>query len=206
MVRNKSIATKILDGWQVGRRWGSELWHIHSWTQDAALVAKAHRKKLEVGLRTQLAAAKEVLTSEYKLCCLAFPESHVEQHWDEVEISDKSTFSSADGEPLLAYRPQTMLRVLQLSVNVDLHKQLSCVCLLLVLDAWWRGWTTLSYRRAPRCLQHKQILKIIMMPFVKPLYPNAVTQFQDHTSIRDSHHWSWVLDVNHTENMLNEVN
>jgi transposase-like protein len=115
---------------QVGRRKGTGFWRISSPAEDDALVAEAERNPFfsgrdlkaatgfpgqkstiisrlkTAGLRAQHAAVKELLTDEHKLDRFAFAESNVTRKWDRVIFTDKSTFSSANDEPVSVYRPQ----------------------------------------------------------------------------------------------------
>ena len=75
----------------------------------------------EAGLRAQHTAVKELLTDKHKLYHLAFAENNVDHKWDTPIFSDVSTFSAANDR-------QTSGKALQLSVNVSLHTQWSCVC------------------------------------------------------------------------------
>jgi hypothetical protein len=58
------------------------------------------------GLRAWHAALKELLTYEHKLYRLVFVKSNVDSKWVRVIFTDESTFTSANDEPVLVYRPQ----------------------------------------------------------------------------------------------------
>jgi len=57
-------------------------------------------------VKARLAATKELLTDEHKLCRLAFAESNVDRKWDRVIFTDKSKFTSENDGPVSVYRPQ----------------------------------------------------------------------------------------------------
>jgi hypothetical protein len=139
----------------------------------------------EAGLRAQHAAVKAVLTNEHQLYRLAFAESSVDHQWDRIIFSDKSTFSSANDGPALVYRPWGECYNSQYISTSTRSGRVSVHC--------W-GW--ISHEEAGilhrieehlEGLQYKHILKHVMVPSVRVLYPDGVIQFQqDHSSIHDS--------------------
>ena len=74
---------------------------------------------------------KELLNDEHKIYCLAFAESNVDCKWDRVIFSDESTFNSANGGPVLVYRPRGERYNFQ---YMYLQMRWSFVCSLLGLD------------------------------------------------------------------------
>jgi hypothetical protein len=194
---------------QVGRRRGNGLWSVSSPAQDAALVAEAQRNPFsnarelkaatnfpgqkstvisrlkEAGLRARHAAVKAVLTDVHQSYRLVFAESSVDRQWDRFIFSDESTFSSANDEPVLDYRPRGERYNCQYVSTFTSSGRVSVHC--------W-GW--ISHKGAGilhrieehlHGLQYKHISKHVMVPSVRVLYPDGVIQFQqDHSSINDS--------------------
>jgi hypothetical protein len=139
----------------------------------------------EAGLTARHAAVKAVLTDEHQLYHLAFAESSVDRQWDRFIFSDGSTFSSANDWPALVYRPRGERYNSQYVSTSTRSGHVSVHC--------W-GW--ISHKEAgilhrieehPEDLQYKHILKHVMVPSVRVLYPDGVIQFQqDHSSIHVS--------------------
>jgi hypothetical protein len=128
---------------------------------------------------------KAVLTDERKLYYPAFSESSVNRQWDRFIFWDNSTFSFAVDGPVSVYRPRGKFYNSHY-VLTSTHAHLSVHC--------W-GW--ISHKGAgilhpieehPDGLQYKHILKHVMVPSVRVLYPDGLIQYQqDHSSVNDSH-------------------
>jgi hypothetical protein len=108
----------------------------------------------------------------------------VDRQWDRVIFSDESTFSLANDGFLLLYRPQGE-RYNSQYVSTSTHSgRVSVHC--------W-GW--ISHEGAGTLhrieehlegVQYKHILKYVMVPSVRVLYPDGEIPFQqDHSSIHD---------------------
>jgi hypothetical protein len=185
------------------------LWRVFSPARDAALVSEtpknpfANARELkaatnfpgqkstvisrlkEAGLTARHAAVKAVLTDEHQLYRLAFAESSVDRQWDRVIFSDESTFSSANDWPALDYRPGGERYNSQYVSTSTRSGRVSVRC--------W-GWISHEgsgifhhIEQHLEDLRYKHILKHVMVPSVRVLYPDGVIQFQqDHSSIHDS--------------------
>jgi hypothetical protein len=127
---------------------------------------------------------KAVLTDEHQLYRLAFAESNVDRQWNRYIFSDESTFSSANYGPILVYRPRGKRYSFQYVSTSRRSGRVSVHC-------WC--WSSHEGARIPHHieehpdgLQYKHILKHVMAPSVRVLYPDGVIQFQqDHSSIHD---------------------
>ena len=181
---------------EVGRRKGTGLWRVSSPPQDAALVAEADRNPFfsasdlkaatgfpgqkdtiisrlrAAGLRTRHAAVKELLTDEHKLYHLASAESNVDRKWNRVIFTDESTFTSANDEPVLVYRPRGERYNPQYMSTCKRSGRVSVHC--------W-GW--ISHEGAGILhhieghldgLQYQHILQKVMVPSVRILYPEGI--------------------------------
>jgi hypothetical protein len=163
---------------------------------------------------------KAVLTDEHQLYRLEFAESSVDRQWDRVVFSDKSTFSSANDGLILVYRPRGERYNYGCVSTSTRSGRVSVHC---------RGWITHEgaailhhIEEHLDGLQHKYILKHVLVPSVRVLYPDGVIQFQeDRSSIHDSRVAQELLsrqagveliewpprapDINTIENMWSEV-
>jgi hypothetical protein len=148
-------------------------------------------------------------------------ENSVDCQWDKIIFSDKSTFSSANDGPVSAYRPWGEHYNSQYVSNSTHSGHVSVYC--------W-GWISHEGAGILHCivehldgLQYKHILKHVMVPSVRMLYPDGVIWFQqEHSSIHNPHivqEWlsqqtnvgliDWpprALDMNPIKNMWSEVN
>jgi hypothetical protein len=128
-------------------------------------------KLKEAGHMARQAVVKDVLTDEHKLYCRAFAESSVDCQWDRVIFNDESTFSSANHGSVLVYRLRGEHYKSQY-VSTSTHS--CCVSV--------HCWSWISHEGAG-ILQYKHILKHVMVPSVRVLYPDGLIQFQqDHAS------------------------
>jgi len=128
---------------------------------------------------------KELLTDEHKLYRLAFAEINVDRKWDRVIFTDESTFTSANDEPVLVYRPQGQCYNAQYMSTCKRSGHVSVNC-----------WGCISHEGAGILhhieghldgLQYQHILQNVMVPSVWMLYPEGMNHLQqDHSSINDS--------------------
>jgi hypothetical protein len=127
---------------------------------------------------------KAVLTDEHQLYRLAFAESSVDRQWDRVIFSAESTFSAENDEPALVYRPRGE-RYNSQYVSTSTHSgRVSVHCWGWILHE--EAGVLNRIEEHPDGLQYKHILKHVMVPSVRVLYPDGVIQFQDRSSIHDS--------------------
>jgi hypothetical protein len=121
------------------------------------------------------AALKSAFSDEHKLYRLAFAEISVDQQWEQVIFSDKSTFSSANNGPGIVYRPRKHCW--------PPHAMVVCPS----VHCW--GWISLRGAGVLHCIEehlvsllYKHILEHVMVPCVRVLYPDGVIQFQQDLS------------------------
>jgi hypothetical protein len=138
----------------------------------------------EAGLRCRSAAVKEKLSEGHRLCRLAFDEDNVDRDWENESFSDESVFSSANDAPVRVYRPRDPL-------NAEYVKE-SARCGRVSVAVW--GWISSRgiglLHRIDGCLdwvQYLHILRDIMVPSVREMYPDGVINFwQDQSLIHNS--------------------
>jgi hypothetical protein len=123
---------------------------------------------------------KEKLSEEHRLCRLAFAEDNVDRDWGNVIFSDESVFYSANDGPVRVHRPQGT-RYNAEYVNESARSGRVSV-------AVW-GWISsrgigLLHRIDGRLdgAQYLHILKDIMVPSVREMYPDGVINFQQDQS------------------------
>jgi hypothetical protein len=113
---------------------------------------------------------KAVLTDEHQLYCLAFAESSVDRQWYRIIFSDESTFRSANDGPAFVYRPRGERYNSQYVSTSTRSGRVSVHCC---------GWISheaagILHRTEEHLegLQYKHILKHVMVPSVRMLYPD----------------------------------
>jgi hypothetical protein len=119
---------------------------------------------------------KEKLSDEHRLYRLALAEDNVDRDWGNVIFSDESVVSSANDGPVRVYRPQGT------RYNAEFVKE-SARCGHVSVAVW--GWIS---SRGIRLLhkidgrldgaQYFHILRDIMVPSVREMYPDGVIHFQ----------------------------
>ena len=123
----------------------------------------------------------EVLTYD-QLYRFAFPENNVERKWDRIIFTFESTFSSANDEPVLVYRPHGERYNRQ---YVYLQTQWTCVHCWAGIPMKWLEFALAEGHL--NGLQYQHILQNVMVPSVRMLYPDGIIHLQQHHSIHDSH-------------------
>jgi hypothetical protein len=153
----------------------------------------------EAGLRSRSTAVKEKLSEEHRLYWLAFAEDNVDHEWGNVIFSDESMFSSANDGPVRVYRPQGT------HYNAEYVKESACSARISV--AVW-GWISLRgigllHRIDGRLdgAQYLHILRDIMVPSMREMYPDGVIHFQqDQSPVHKSQLLrGWLADQNEVE-------
>jgi hypothetical protein len=153
----------------------------------------------EAGLRSRSAAVKEKLSEEHRLYRLAFAEDNVDRDGVNVIFSDESVFSSANDGPVRVYRPQ------RTCYNAQYVKE-SARSGRVSVTVW--GWISsrgmgLLHRIDGRLdgTQYLHILRDIMVPSVREMYPEGVINFQpDQSPVHKSQFLEgWLADQNELE-------
>lgn len=194
---------------EVGRRVGTGLWRVSTEAQDAELVNQAKetpfcssvqlkratnfpgcsrtvRNRLrDAGLRSHRAAVKDRLSEDHRLYRLAFAEENLHRDWGNVIFSDESVFSSANDGPVRVYRPRGTRHYPAYVHECTRSGRVSVMC--------W-GWISsrgigVLHRIQDRLdgTQYLHILRDIMVPSVRQMYPDGEIYFQhDNSSVHKS--------------------
>jgi hypothetical protein len=142
---------------------------------------------------------KEQLSEEHTLCLLAFAADNVDRDWGNVIFSDEFVFSSANDGPVRVYRPQGT------RYNAEYVEE-SARSGRISVAVW--GWISsrgigLPHRIDCRLYgaQYLHILRDIMVPSVREMYPDGVINFQqDQSPVHKSHLLQgWLADQNEVE-------
>jgi hypothetical protein len=153
----------------------------------------------EAGLRSRSAAVKEKLSDEHRLYRRAFSVDNVDRDWGNVIFSDESVFSSENEGPLRVHRPQGTRYNAQYvkesarsgSVSVAVWGLISSrgIGLLHRIDGRLNG------------AQYFHILRDIMVPSVRDMYPDGIINFrQDQSPVHKSQLLQgWLADQNKVE-------
>jgi hypothetical protein len=123
---------------------------------------------------------KEKLSEEHRLYRFAFAENNVGHDWENVIFSDESVLSSANDGPVRVYRPQGT------RYNAGYAKESARSGHVSVAVWEWissRG-IGLLHRIDGRLdwVQYLHILRDIMVPSVREMYPDGVNNFQQEQS------------------------
>lgn len=182
------------------RRDGSGHSRVSNVTQDETLIAAAldnpflnSRQLLRVtgfpgcdqtirnrlrdsGLYSRHVALRSILTEEHKLYRYAFALDNVEKNWRNVIFTDECTFSSVNEGPLRVYRPRSTRYERQYTKMVARSGRFS-------VSVW--GWMSADGLGILHRIQGKlnaeqylHILKNVMIPSVRHLYPEGTIEFQ----------------------------
>jgi hypothetical protein len=141
---------------------------------------------------------KEKLSEEHRQYRLAFAEDNVDRDWGNVIFSDESVFPSANDGPVRVYRPQGT------RYNAEYVKE-SARSGRVSVAVW--GWISrgigLLHRIDGRLdgAQYLHILRDIMVPSVREMYPDGLINFQqDQSSVHKSKLLQgWLADQNEVE-------
>jgi hypothetical protein len=131
----------------------------------------------EAGLRSRSAAVTEKLSEEHRLYRLAFPEDNVDRDWGNVIFSDESVLSSVNDGPVHVYRPQGT------RYNAEYVKESARSGRVSVAVWGWissRGMGLIDGHLD--VAQYLHILRDIMVPSVREIYPDGVINFQQDQS------------------------
>jgi hypothetical protein len=153
----------------------------------------------EAGLRSRSAAVKEKLSEEHRLYRLAFAEDNVDRDWGNVIFSDESMFSSANEGPVRVCSPRGT------RYNAEYVKE-SARSGRVSVAVWGRISSRrigLLHRTDGRLdgVQYLHILRDIMVPSVREMYPDGVINFQqDQSPVHKSLLLKgWLADQNEVE-------
>lgn len=139
--------------------------------------SKTARNRLgEANLHARRAAIKEVLTDAHCVDHMAYAATHADADWSRVVFSDEKTFSSSNDGPQIVYRPNNS-RFDPKYVHQRQKSGRFSVC------AW--GWMSAA-GGGPLWLvdghltgeQYRDILRDVMVPSVRVLYPDGPISFQ----------------------------
>lgn len=136
----------------------------------------ARRRLREVGLIARRAAIKEVLTDAHRVDRMAFAAAHLDHDWARVVFSDEKVFSSANEGPQIVYRPNNS----RYDPDYVFQRQQSG---RFSVSTW--GWISAAgggvlWRVDGNLtgLQYRDILRDVMVPSVRVLYPDGPFEFQ----------------------------
>lgn len=140
----------------------------------------AIRRLQEANLHARRSAVKEFLSNDHKRLRLQFAGENVHRDWTDVIFTDECTFSSANNGPAVVYRP----RGARFHPQYVHHKR---SCGRVSVSVW--GWISSSafgilHRIDGRLTgeQYLHILREVMLPSARLLYPDGVLQMQHDNS------------------------